>query len=158
VRTFQVGLRADHARTEYGCFSTGFRARNRLSQASYVLFRQEWFAGDPWIRKGMAEAEIVAERELGERERELVLEERGVRFAVTLVREDYAQLYAGEELIQDEEIADFRDSVESDRTGRLLVGAIELCEHVPASNVTGFVIGQDWKIDGIRRLEDRPDP
>ena len=105
-------------------------------------------------QKGVLHLQVEDRVQLRSQVRELTLAYLGMRFVVTLVREDFAQAWAGEELLYDEEIDDFHDHVTSDRSGRLLIAEMEPSSDVSPADVTGFVIGIDWKIDGFRRLEE----
>ncbi len=162
-RTFQTAVRADEATLEFRCFSIGFTHRNHLSQRTYREGRNQLRAQYPWLRKGIADAEITQPTVVrGERAR-MQIASHGHRFGVDLVREDFGEVWAGSELVVDpddlnfEEHAGFQPAPDGSRW---------FYGHIPwpsgsavrDADITEIRVGREWKIDGIEAVDSAEHP
>jgi len=153
-RTFQVSVRADSARYEYRCFSSGFRARVGLSQLAYREVREKEFS--PLLRKGVADAEIREREEYGPRAVRFTCSSHGYWFEVLLVREDYYQVWDGNELVHGEEIerlADVLGEEAREEGGRDLFAIASIPPGTDRATISELRVGSEWKIEDVRELE-----
>lgn len=154
--TFRTGMRGDLPRLEYACLSSGFRSRNGLSQLAYREFREQWMDENPWLRKGIAEAEVERTVPLAESWVRLECSSYGHRFEVLLVREDFEQAWSGGELVRDELLEDFSAALlEEPRAdgGRDVYAGTSLPPDAGSAPLTEFRIGREWKIDDVREAD-----
>ena len=164
-RTFQTGVRADDGRTEYRCLSASFRQRHLLSQLLYLEFRDSWFASKSWLRGAIGGARVVqVAYEEGDDPRHCVLTAAamGAMLEVHLVREDFVQLYDGDELVADDPLSadiPFEERVtvnaQDDASGAHVRGAARISVALPPVRVTELRIGQDWKIDNVKQKKEQ---
>jgi hypothetical protein len=151
-RGFQTALAADLPDEEFRSFSAGFRRANRLSLATYMEGRRRLLAEQPWVFK-VAEASIHSSRVLDEHHHLLLVAVPGRDLEVRLVREDFWEMWAGDELLADG-LIDFERAVGSPAPERLRAEvALEAGAGVDLDRVTELRLGQEWKIDAIRRTE-----
>jgi len=150
VRTFQTGVKADDPGLEYRCLSSGFRRRNGLSGLIWREFREELFAQNPFLRTGLAKAKIVTVDTDGAHSR-IVIGSFGRLFELELVREDFAQLYAGSEQVLDRE-APFEQWTSVERAGDelWLTGGAPVPAGLDGHLITELRLGREWKIDDFR--------
>ena len=165
LHTFQLGVRGDLARLEYRCFGVGFIERNHLSQLAYREWRERNLASNPWFQKGVADAEILRSESLGEGRQLLVAGTHGYFFEVEFVREDFWQLWSGDTLLADDQLAPggFRrqtDLLEEVAGPPIVVASVELPSALAAlplaelrSEMTEFRVGREWKIDRIQETK-----
>lgn len=156
--TFQTGMRGDLPRLEYACLSGDFRARNSISQLAYREFRDRELSH--WGRRGIVDAEITGREQLSPRAVRLICTSHGERFELIFVREDFAQVYAGEQLLHDESLSNRSTLLgEEPRAdgGRELFAITTLPPSAGDAPVTELRIGSEWKIDDLpRRLDSEP--
>ena len=158
--TFQTGVRGDLPRLEYACLSADFRARRQLSQLAYREFREEWMRENPWLREGLAEAEIRDRRTLPDGSVALLCCSYGQWFELSLVREDFAQAWSDADLLLDEAIDDRAERLleEPGEAGsRELVAFTTLPRAAGDAPVTELRVGSEWKIDDLREAEPPPE-
>lgn len=154
LNTFRTGLRGNEPDLEYDSFSARFRADLGLSELAYLELRDEVFGRYPFLRK-FVELDVVSEGSEGPRSHLLVVRlsaffsERWVE--VTFVRDDYYSVRSGDSILADDYAA-FANMIASN-DDRLVV-LLETEEPIDPREVTHVVIGQEWKIDGFRTLED----
>ena len=154
LRTFQTGLRGNNPDLEYDSFSAGFRRELGLSRVVYYKLRDEVFGRYPYLRRFVA-LEVVRELEQGPRERSMIvrlsafLSERWVE--VQFVRDDYFSVRSGAEVLADD-YASFASMITSD--GGRLVLILPTEDIIDPREVTKVLVGQDWKINGFRQLEE----
>jgi hypothetical protein len=153
-RTFQTAVRADDPELEYRCFSAGFRRRNALGQRNWRVAREDLRRSHPWLRTGIAKAKITS-LQAGERSARLEATCLGVRVAVDLVREDFAQLWEGAELVLDREAPfDAWVEVQAARDGeRWITGGVPLPADADGGTITELRLGREWKIDDFREVD-----
>lgn len=159
--TFQTGMRGDLPRLEYACLSSAFRAREGLSQLAYREFRDRWMSENPWLRKGVAEADLERREDLGPGAVRLYLSSYGQRFELVLVREDFVQAYSGERLLHDEllERLSLRLGTEPRADGgREVFADATLPLGTGDAPVTELRVGSEWKIDDVRETTDPAPP
>jgi hypothetical protein len=151
-RGFQTALAADLPDEEFRSFSTGFRRTNRLSLATYMEGRRRLMKEQPWVFK-VAKAKIRTSKVLDGHHHLLVVSVPGPDLEVGLVREDFWEMWAGDDLLADG-LIDFERVVRSPDPERLLAEvALEAGAGVDLARVTELRLGQEWKIDAIRRAE-----
>jgi hypothetical protein len=153
-RTFQTGLRAGLPDLEYRCLGADFKRRSAeqgvpITQLLYREFRRELFASQPWLKLA-ARAEVREVLELGPGRVRLVAEVetwfRDETFAIELVREDYYELYVGDQRVSDDN-SDWRRLARE--TDGALVVRVPLPDGLAASEIGELRAGREWKIDGF---------
>ncbi len=158
-RTFQTATRLDDPDLELRCFSVDFRRRNGISQLTWREARAELYARQPWLRAGIVGADVV-ERELGSQlgfqRARLRIDTAGGDYVVELVREDFAEIWAGDERLLDTEI-DWRAAVQPQQGGdgrAWVVGRVLTPPDLPTGSITDLRFGREWKIDEVGPLQD----
>lgn len=166
--TFLTALAADQADLEYRSFSVGFRRRGLgtgpVTQLGYRVFRDELAHEEPWFRH-VARARVVSSRPLEDGRQRLEAEVSFLwshwRFAVDLVREDYWELWVGDERV-DDAAASFDEHVAVAGTlggERELEVRVPLNDWVEPERLGEVRVGREWKIDDFRELDDDdPEP
>lgn len=160
-RTFQTATRLDDPDLELRCFSSGFRERNHISQLTWREARAELYARKPWLRAGIAGADIVdADRELGRAR--LRIDTAGGDYVVALVREDFAEAWSDDVRVLDEVVV-WRKTTgvqTGEGDGRWSYGRVALPSGVDGTQLTELRFGREWKIDDVGELsiagEDSP--
>lgn len=160
-RTFQVGVRGDLAAVEFRCLAVEFLTRHGLSELAYREFRDRWLEENPWIRVGIAKAQVRERRDLGEDRCRLLVGSFGETYEVDLVREPFYQVWSGDELVVDELLPDLEGVLEVDDSpdsGPALVARAPLTP-VQLPDVTGRPLselraGYEWKIADLRPHEE----
>jgi hypothetical protein len=167
-RTFQAGWRGNLPRLELRCFSQRFKSDLHLSHLAYLEYRDRELASNPWFRKGVADAKILASESLGEGRHLLLVASHGHGFEVELVREEFWQLWSNETLLADEllppgGISDLTDVLDDDP--RVIVAGAKLPADLDSHTtpelrvaMTEFRIGYEWKIDRIEQRESSTEP
>lgn len=154
LRTFQTGVRGDNPDLEYDSFSDGFRHELGLSRVIYYEIRDEIFGRYPYLAR-FVELEVVNETNVDPKKRLMIvrlsafLSERWVE--VTFVRDDYFSVRAGGDILADD-FASFHSMITSD-DGRLVL-VLPTEDVIDPREVTKVLVGQDWKINGFRQLEE----
>jgi hypothetical protein len=159
LSSFGTFVRADLPAREYQCFSSGFRERNGLSAFGYGEARDELFCRQPWL-KWIATAEVAGERSVGEAEHWVDLTTLGRTVRVKLVREDFFEIHAGEDLVTDAD-ADFDDLVRArpEGPGARMDVRLPLEVSVEAlADASEVRVARHWKIDDLRELADDEAP
>lgn len=165
----QIGVAADLPRLEYRCLSSGFRARfnggQGLSQIAYREFRDEVLSKRLEFWLGIPDAELLEVSPLGEGRCLLKAVSHGVEFELEMVREDFWQMWSGDELLADVPLpfGSFHQWAEVYREGTgtpNVTGFAVLPNDMALMDVeqlnremTEFRIGREWKIDHIGGLE-----
>jgi hypothetical protein len=149
--TMRAAVRGDLPRLEYRCLSAGFRQRNHLSQLSYREFREDWYASNPWIRTALSRAQLLqCENHSDGRRATLTVGSLGQEIQVTLVAEDFVQVWDGAELREDIALDNMRPHMslhEGAWTARFPGGS---------PPPTELRLGRDWKIDSISQTHAAP--
>lgn len=147
VRTFQTGVRADEFELEYRCLSLAFVRANSLSKLVYLEFRDELFRQHPFLRSGLAKARVRSVETEGDRSR-VTLESFGRTFQLELALEDFAQVWAGGELVLDRDARfDEWTSIAASGGERWITGGVPLPDGTDGREVTELRLGREWKID-----------
>jgi hypothetical protein len=159
-RTFQTGLRADLPDLEYRCLSSSFKRRaaregGAFSQLVYREFRRELFRAQPWLKLA-ARARVRRIEELAPDRVRLVAEVEtwfhDETFELVLVREDFYELYVGEQRVSDD-LAKWRELVRAEQGA--LVARVPLPGGLGALELGELRVGREWKFDGFpERLAD----
>ncbi|MBL8858510.1 MAG: hypothetical protein JNL28_08410 [Planctomycetes bacterium] len=153
--TFQTAIRADEPELEYRCFSQAFRERNDLSKIVWREAREELRRAHPWLRRGIADATFSEGPFVIEGRASGIVVSHGQRIRIDFVREDFAELWAGDRPVSDE-LVRFTEhtSTQKARDGRTwFQGSIVLpaIDTDPAT-ITEMRLGREWKIDGFESL------
>jgi len=158
IATFQTAVRADAPELEYRCFSTGFRARNGISKVVWREAREELRSRHPWLRKGLADARVEGAIDQRGDRATAQLVTHGWHIRVGLVREDYAELWAGDRLVSDEENVSFarQSAAQEASDGRVWVSGSVLAPagFTPEDEVTEVHVGREWKIDSFENVDE----
>lgn len=155
LRTFQVGWRADEPDLELRCFSSGFRARNQLSKLTYREFRDRLVAAQPFLRLGIADAELDGPPERRGDRMFARATTHGRTLEFELVRDEFVEAWAGGERVADS-YAPFADhhTIETlPEGGRRFWGYAALPPGADAEQLTELRVGREWKIDELRVRE-----
>ena len=156
LHTFQTAVRAEEPDLELRCFSASFRSRNHVSRLTWREFWDELEHREPWLRKGISDAEVVgAIEQHGDRAR-IQLASHGIRLKADLVLEDSGQVWAADRLLVDEDLR-FADPEHTGlQTGpsgdRWIYGRLALPAQPELAAVTELRLAREWKIDGIENL------
>lgn len=170
LRSFQLAVRADAPRVEYRCLSA--KLRRGVPQIAWREAREEWYAENPFLRSGIAKAEIVSREALGDARYRFVVESYGRSFVIELVREDFAQVYSEGELVVDELLPydrsdPYRDAFEDfasvsapENGARFVSGGITVpADALPETpgmppSISELRIGFEWKVDALGPVEE----
>lgn len=154
-RTFQTATRLDDPDLELRCFSTGFRARNHISQLTWREARAELYRRKPWLRAGIAGAEIVdSQAEAGTVR--LRVDTAGGDYVLVLVREDFVEAWAGAERVLDDSTR-WREATgvqKGEGEGRWIFGRAKVGPEFDVAALTEMRFGREWKIDDVGELTD----
>jgi hypothetical protein len=152
-RTFQTATRLDDPDLELRCFSMGFRERHGIGQLTWREARVELYGRQPWLRAGIAGATIEdLDADVGRAR--LRVDTAGGDYVVVLVREDFAEAWAGEARVLDEATPWWRTTGIQDGEGgrRWIFGRVALPLGVDGAQVTDLRFGREWKIDDVGPL------
>jgi len=168
--TLRIAVAAEMPRLEYQCLSSGFRARfdvgRGLSQLAYRELRDEVLSKRLEFWLGIPDAELGKVRPLGPGRCLLRASSHGHAFELVLVREDFWELWAEDELLADVLLphGSFPRWAEvfQEPGGRAGVSAAAALPPELAArdleelgdSLTEFRIGREWKIDEIVGLEE----
>jgi len=154
--SFRTAVRADDPGLLRRCLSADFVARNRLSEQVFRTFWEKLEKDQPLLRKGVADAEPKGPADVRSGRARIRAESHGKELLVELVREDFCELFAGDEKLVDE-AAPFRERAgvqpASDGTSWVF-GRMPLPSGVAAERVTELRVGREWKIDSFLVVED----
>lgn len=154
--TYRCAVAQDQLALEYRCLSSAFKERHQLSQLAYREFRDELEGRFPWF-DCLAKARIVEEQAFPP-DRHRVLAEVKVlfmrrRFVVDFVREDFVEVFSGEEDLLDENAA-WGDIVrEAPQDPQSLQVSLPTYGEFGLTDVTEVRVGREWKIDGFAEAE-----
>jgi len=163
-RTFQTATRLDDPDLELRCFSKGFRERNQISQLTWREAREELYRRQPWLRVGIVGADLI-EREVREPRARLRIDTAAGDYEVRLVREDFAEGWAGGERVFDVELAEEDRQLPWDQATGLQPGSngetwwygrAKLDPSVAGGALTEVRFGREWKIDEIGPIDAAP--
>jgi hypothetical protein len=156
VRTFQTAVRAEEPDLELRCFSNGFRERNHISRFAWREFFDELEREQPFLRKGIADAKVAEPVERKGDSARIVLSSHGVSMRIDLVLEGSGQVWAGEDLVADEDVRfadpDYFGVINGEGGARWIYARMPLASGVDARAVTEMRLAREWKIDGIETL------
>lgn len=156
LRTFQTAVRAEEPDLELRCFSSAFRERNHVSRLTWREFLEQLEREQPFLRKGVADAEVDGPIELHPDRARIHLTSHGVALSVDFVLEGFGQVWEGENLLVDRDLRfadpDHAGIQEGDAGRRWIYGRLALPEQAEFSTVTEIRLAREWKIDGIESL------
>jgi hypothetical protein len=157
--TFCTAVASNQADLEYRCLGAYFKQSNGLNQLGYRSFREKLLERWPWIRE-LANADVEASEPVEDGVWRIQARVKFLwkvqRFEVLLQREDYYELFAGNELVMDG-ATDFPAAVrvEPGQAG-LEVGVptqTPIPEPPAGEQVTEVRVGREWKIAAFQTLE-----
>jgi hypothetical protein len=165
--SLRTAFQAQVLEWEFRCFSQRFRDENQLSQQAYRAFRPQLLGRIPHLRWGLVRA-VVEEVEMLSPGRALLIARVPVpltsdpRMEVLLVREEYAELYAGPWDVASAEPLTGRLQVDTSQPGEFGEGYVwirldatrPLTDPDLARDFTRLTGAREWKVDGIGLLED----
>jgi len=157
-RTFQIAVRADDPGAVRRCLSAEYVAENKLSEQVFREFWEQLLSDEPFLRKGIADAERSGPAEVRRDRATIRAESHGKKIVVELVREDFAEAFSGDERLVDE-AAPFaeRTGVQPAADGTSWIyGRMPLPSGIAPERVTELRLGREWKIDGFRVDEGKP--
>lgn len=137
---------------EYSCLSRAFTQRNGLSLLTYSEGRARLEREQPWLA-WFASAKVIAEQVV-DRERHVFWIEVGGRTArVNVVREDFARISAGEELLAESPI-DLERALSVDPSGevQLRFKPRDTYRDFGDGEVTSVRAEGSWKIDDFAEV------
>lgn len=156
--TFRTAVRADDPSLLRRCFSADFIARNRLSEQVFRTFWERLQKDEPFLRKGVADAEPSGKAEIARTQARIRAESHGRKLVVDLVLEDFCEAFSGGEKVADE-AAPFRERTgiqAADDGARWIYGRMPLPAGTAPERVTELRFGREWKIDDFRLEENTP--
>ena len=159
-KTFQIAVRADDPSLEYRCFSSRFLAANHVSKLAWREYREQLAREHPFLKKGLADAEIrgTVERH-GDRAR-LVATSHGVDIRFDMVLDDFTEVWTGKSALVDESV-EFGEhaGIQTGADGRRWIyGRIEIPPGPDLADVTELRLGREWKIDGLSTIDENTTP
>lgn len=153
-KTFQTALRSKEPEFEFRCFSLRFLEEHRISRPVYLAVREQLQSSNPLLWVGMATAELEGAPRIDGKRALLTVRALGKRVRVGLVREDFGQLWAGQELVLDESIG-FDQATGAQDTpdgAQWMFGQLRLPAGTAAQDLTEIHLGREWKIDGVEEI------
>ena len=151
---FRLAFREDLPDLEYRCLSGGYKRRERISPLGYAQFRDDLLAETPFLRLALHKAEIDEVEYFGQRRARIRASALGRTLVVDFVREEYWEIWAGRELLLDDEVGDLYEegyvAVVPDESGtQWYLGRIPLEGIDDPKRITEVRLGQEWKIDSF---------
>ena len=149
--TFQTAVRADEPALLRRCLSADFVARNHLSEQVFRVFWERLLDEQPFLRKGIADAERPLPAEVRREHARIRAESHGRKITVDLVLEDFCEAWAGAAKVADEAAA-FRERTgaqPADDGTSWAYGRMPLPAGVRPESLTELRFGREWKIDGF---------
>lgn len=148
-RTFQVAVRADEPGLEYRCLSRQLCQERGLSQFNWRELRAELW-GQFGSRYAVEQATPTGPARIQGERAELEIEALGKKLRLGFVREDYAELWAGETRLYDE--ADrwsARTGTQSNGGQRWFYAQLPIPEALDSAGLSELRVGREWKLDEI---------
>ena len=138
---------------EYGCLSRGFTQRNGISLLTYSEGRARLEREQPWLA-WFASAQVIAEKVVDQRSHVFWIEVGGRTARVNVVREDFARIWADDELLAEGPVALERDlTVAADGELQLRLRPSRTEREFTAGEVTSVRAEGSWKIDDFAEVE-----
>jgi hypothetical protein len=147
---FRAYASADLYDLEYRCFSRAFTRTRQISVLNYSEARADLKRRQPWLF--WFDSEVVAERELDERQHVLDVRVAGRTVRVKLVREETFRIWAGEELLNDGPLAlsGALTLVDGPSGRSMLTATLPTGEAaVDPTQITRVTLERCWKIDDL---------
>lgn len=153
--SFQTAVRADEPALEYRSLSQRLIAERGLSQLVWREARAELYA-PLGTRFAIAKARPLGPATVQGDRAELVVEALGRRVRLRFLREDFRSLWAGEQLLVDENASlEGSSGVQTAADGqRWFYAQIPLPADSEPSRVSEMHLGREWKLDGISESEE----
>ncbi len=165
--TYRAAFLSDLPDLEYLCFSDSFRSANGISRLTYAEGREILLREQSFLRFGLGRARIESVVPLSENRVRLKIRSKSLfhdtHFVCELVREDFYEIWAGGQRLQDDHLPRFSSAFRTtdDGSGRTFAQAyVPLEAPDRGSEITEFRVGREWKIDFITQLDpaNGPDP
>lgn len=156
--TFQVALASDMPDLEYRSLGSYFKQTNNISQLAYRAFREELLADSPWLRH-LAEAKVTQSRELADGAYQIRARVdylwKVVDVDFVLAREEYFELWAGDQLWLDDALV-FDEALSIRDGDSNLDLSIPLPSPLPPApgdeGLSEVRVGSEWKIQAFERV------
>lgn len=158
--TYRAAFLSDLIVLEYACLSNGFKHANQLTITNYGEAREILLRDQTFLRFGLGRAEVVRLEALAEDRVRLHIRSESlfheVLFACELVREDFYEIWAGGDLLQDDHLERFSNAfrITPDADGDPVAQSwVPLKQSIEATRISEFRVGREWKIDFITLLD-----
>jgi len=153
-RTWRTAIAAgDLLDIEYDCISIRLKAEAQMSELLYREARDELLRRERFLRMAISKAEVMEVQMLSERRALLTNKALGREFQIYMLREDFWEAWAGDELLYDDSIEDFGTWIQMSEDERWAFAAIQLKNPADIEKITEIRVGQDWHIDEIPGLQ-----
>lgn len=158
--TYRAAFLSDLIVLEYSCLSSGFKRANGINITNYGEAREILLRDQAFLRFGLSRAEVVKLEALAENRVRLHIRSESlfheVHFACELVREDFYEIWAGGERLQDDHLERFSNAfrITPDADGSPVAQSwVPLEESIQATHISEFRVGREWKIDFLSLLD-----
>ena len=156
-RTWRTAIASgDLVDIEYDCLSIRFKDEAQMSELLYREARDELLRREPFLRMAISKTEVMEVRMLSETRAVITSSALGREFQVQMLREDFWEAWAGDEILCDATIpaGQFDSWLQvSDGDELWAQVTIRLSNAADADKITEIRVGQDWHIDAIPGLE-----
>jgi len=156
LRSFQVGWRAEEPDLQRRCFSRRFVEEHRLSKLTWRVFVEELLEEEPFLRIGIADAELAGPIEIEGRRARARAVTHGRTLEFELVLDEFVEAWSGGERLVDTYAPFEAHTTVEERGGepRRFWGFAELPAGADAAGVSELRVGREWKIDALRVVEE----
>ncbi len=158
--TYRAAFLSDLIQLEYRCLSSGFRRANQITLLNYGEAREILLREQSFLKFGLSRAEVVQVDALAADRVRLHIRSESLfhdtRFAIELVREDFYEIWADGEYLQDDHLDRFSNAfrVTADADGNAVAQSwVPLDDPDRGTRITEFRVGREWKIDFITLLD-----
>ena len=162
--SFRTAFQGELLEYEYRCFSRGFKERCK-GLTGYLEIRDQLIADTPFLRLGVYDARIVAVDRPRPDRAVIHAQSHGHGFRLSLVREEFWEIYVEGELLDDGAVGDLlaEGIAQVEETPRgsgryILWGRVDLDDPALAGRFSSLTFGREWKIDQFEIAEGQPAP
>lgn len=158
--TYRAAFLSDLITLEYLCLSDSFKRANGITILNYGEVRENLLRDQRFLRFGLGRAKVIRIEALGANRVRLHIQSESlfhdVQFKCELVREDFYEIWANGERLQDDHLERFSNAfrITPDADGNPVAQSWAALED-PTSGIriTEFRVGREWKIDFINLLD-----
>ena len=158
--TYRAAFLSDFVTLEYLCLSDHFKAANGITILNYGEVREIMLDDQAFLRFGLGRAKIVRVEPLTANRVRLHIRSESlfhdVQFACELVREDFYEIWADGERLQDDHLERFSNAFRitpaADGTP-VAQSWVTLEDPDSGIRISEFRVGREWKIDFINLLD-----